>query len=44
MKLTSGVMGGGGETGYKRTSRALESLYVLYFKKKLAWKKVVAFS
>ena len=36
-------MGGDGETGCKRTSRAWESLYVIYFKKKLAWKKVVAF-
>ena len=44
VKLTSGVMGGGGEIGCKRISRAWESLYVIYFKKKLAWKKVVAFS
>ena len=36
VKLTSGVTGGGGEIGYKRTSRAWESLYVIYFKKKLA--------
>ena len=28
----------------KRTSRVLGSLYVLYFKKKLAWRKVAAFS